>query len=133
MSTYEVITDTGSAFSSTLAHVQALEKGYGAANYDSLPIVLSHGQCALLWDSAGKRYIDMMSAYSAVSHGHCHPRLGEVLLTQAQRLAICSRAFYSEKLGPFLKRACDLTGMDRALPMNTGVEAVETAIKAARK
>lgn len=135
MSTYEVITDTGveRAFSSTLAHVQALEKSYGAANYDSLPIVLSHGQGALLWDSAGKRYIDMMSAYSAVSHGHCHPRLVEELLTQAQRLSICSRAFYSEKLAPFLKRACELTGMDRALPMNTGVEAVETAIKAARK
>lgn len=75
----------------------------------------------------------MMSAYSAVSHGHCHPRLVEVLLAQAQRLSICSRAFYSEKLAPFLKRACELTGMDRALPMNTGVEAVETAIKAARK
>jgi len=135
MSTYEVITDTGveSACSSTLAQVQALEKSYGAANYDSLPIVLSHGQGALLWDSAGKRYVDMMSAYSAVSHGHCHPRLVEVLLAQAQRLSICSRAFYSEKLAPFLKRACELTGMDRALPMNTGVEAVETAIKAARK
>jgi ornithine--oxo-acid transaminase len=135
MSTYEAIADIGaeSTCSSTLAQIQALEKRYGATNYDSLPIVLNHGQGALLWDSEGKRYIDMMSAYSAVSHGHCHPRLIEELLTQAQRLSICSRAFYSEKLAPFLKRACELTGMDRALPMNTGVEAVETAIKAARK
>ena len=110
-----------------------LEQRYGAANYDPLPVVLSHGLGAELWDTSGKRYIDMMSAYSAVSHGHCHPRLVQVLTQQAQRLAICSRAFYSDRLGVFLKRACDLTQMDKALPMNTGVEAVETAIKAARK
>jgi ornithine--oxo-acid transaminase len=110
-----------------------LEKHYGAANYDPLPVVLSHGEGAYLWDTAGKRYIDMMSAYSAVSHGHCHPRLVSALIEQAQRLAICSRAFYSDRLGFFLRRACELTNMDRALPMNTGVEAVETAIKAARK
>lgn len=110
-----------------------LEQRYGAANYDPLPVVLSHGLGAELWDISGKRYIDMMSAYSAVSHGHSHPRLVSVLTQQAQRLAICSRAFYSDRLGAFLKRICDLTQMECALPMNTGVEAVETAIKAARK
>ncbi|MEN9916503.1 MAG: acetylornithine aminotransferase [Pseudomonadota bacterium] len=110
-----------------------LEQSYGAANYDPLPVVLSRGLGAELWDISGKRYIDMMSAYSAVSHGHSHPRLVQVLTQQAQRLAICSRAFYSDRLGFFLKRACELTQMDKALPMNTGVEAVETAIKAARK
>ena len=110
-----------------------LEQRYGAANYDPLPVVLSRGLGAELWDISGKRYIDMMSAYSAVSHGHSHPRLVKTLTQQAQRLSICSRAFYSDRLGAFLKRACDLTQMDSALPMNTGVEAVETAIKAARK
>ncbi|TLY47883.1 MAG: ornithine--oxo-acid transaminase [Gammaproteobacteria bacterium] len=110
-----------------------LEQRYGAINYDPLPMVLSHGLGAELWDTSGKRYIDMMSAYSAVSHGHSHPRLVNALMQQAPRLAICSRAFYSDRLGVFLKRACDLTQMDKALPMNTGVEAVETAIKAARK
>lgn len=109
------------------------EQSYGAANYDPLPVVLSRGLGAELWDISGKRYIDMMSAYSAVSHGHSHPRLVQVLTQQAQRLAICSRAFHSDRLGVFLKRACELTQMDKALPMNTGVEAVETAIKAARK
>ena len=110
-----------------------LEKQYGAANYDPLPVVLTRGQGVYLWDTGGKRYIDMMSAYSAVSHGHCHPRLVKALMTQAQHLAICSRAFHSDKLGIFLQRVCDLTAMDCALPMNTGVEAVETALKAARK
>lgn len=109
------------------------EHQYGAANYDPLPVVLSRGLGAELWDVSGKRYIDMMSAYSAVSHGHSHPRLVNVLTQQAQRLAICSRAFYSDRLGAFLKRICTLTQMECALPMNTGVEAVETAIKAARK
>lgn len=110
-----------------------LEQRYGAGNYDPLPVVISRGLGAELWDITGKRYIDMMSAYSAVSHGHSHPRLVEILTQQAQQLAICSRAFYSDKLGAFLKRICDLTQMDKALPMNTGVEAVETALKAARK
>ena len=110
-----------------------LEHRYGAANYDPLPVVLSHGLGAELWDTSGKRYIDMMSAYSAVSHGHAHPRLVRVLTQQAQRLSICSRAFYSDRLGVFLQRICHLTQMDSALPMNTGVEAVETAINAARK
>lgn len=110
-----------------------LEEQYGAHNYQPLPVILSQGQGIYLWDIHGKRYIDMMSAYSAVSHGHCHPKLIKTLMTQAQKLAVVSRAFYTDNMGRFLKLACELTGQERALPMNTGAEAVETAIKAARK
>jgi ornithine--oxo-acid transaminase len=110
-----------------------LEKRYGAHNYHPLPVVLTRGEGVYVWDLDNKCYIDMMSAYSAVSHGHCHPRLVKVLTQQAQRLAIVSRAYYTDKLGKFLQKACELTGFERALPMNTGAEAVETAIKAARK
>lgn len=135
MSKQSVIVDQQSTFSNDQMHNNPieLEQRYGAANYDPLPVVLSRGLGAELWDISGQRYIDMMSAYSAVSHGHSHPRLVKVLTQQAQRLSICSRAFYSDRLGAFLKRVCDLTQMDSALPMNTGVEAVETAIKASRK
>lgn len=110
-----------------------LEERYGAHNYHPLPVVLTRGEGVYVWDIDGKRYIDFMSAYSAVSHGHCHPRLVKVLTQQAQQLAVVSRAYYSDKLGAFLQRACELTGFDRALPMNSGAEAVETALKAARK
>jgi ornithine--oxo-acid transaminase len=110
-----------------------LENQYCAHNYDPLPVVLTRGEGVYVWDDAGRRYIDMMSAYSAVSHGHAHPRLVEAARRQVARLNIVSRAFHTDKLGPFLKRACELTGQDRALPMNTGAEAVETALKAARK
>jgi ornithine--oxo-acid transaminase len=106
---------------------------HGASNYDTLPVVLTRGEGAYLWDAEGKRYLDMMGAYSAASHGHAHPRLLRVLAGQAQRLAITSRAFHNDRLGPYLQRLCELTGQDKALPMNTGVEAVETALKAARK
>src|SRR5579863_7860755 len=111
----------------------ALENQYCAHNYHPLPVVLTRGEGVYVWDDAGNRYLDMMSAYSAVSHGHRHPRLVKTLSEQAGKLAVCSRAFHSEKLGAFLKRTCELTGMDAALPMNTGAEAVETALKAARK
>lgn len=111
----------------------ALEATHGAHNYAPLPVVLSHGDGVHVWDVTGRRYLDMMSAYSAVSFGHSHPRLVQALTAQAQRLAVCSRAFHTDQLGPFLQRLCALTGMDRALPMNTGAEAVETALKAARK
>ena len=111
----------------------ALEKTYCARNYDPLPVVLSRGRGAFLWDTAGRRYVDMMSAYSAASHGHGHPRILAALTAQAQRLAVPSRAYYNDRLGPFLKELCALTGLDAALPMNTGAEAVETAIKAARR
>jgi len=110
-----------------------LEAKYCAHNYHPLPVVLSRGEGVFVWDDAGKKYLDMMSAYSAVSHGHANPRLVKLVQKQVARLTIVSRAFYSETLGPFLARACELTGQDMALPMNTGAEAVETAIKAARK
>ena len=110
-----------------------LESRYCAHNYHPLPVMLTRGAGAYVWDENGKRYLDMMSAYSAVSHGHAHPRLVRLVQEQVATLTIVSRAFHSDKLGPFLKRACELTGQDMALPMNTGAEAVETAIKAARK
>lgn len=111
----------------------ALEARYGAANYAPLPVVLSRGEGVWVWDVEGRRYLDMLCAYSAVSFGHGHPRLLAVLREQAGRLAVTSRACYTDRLPPFLARVCELTGMDRALPMNTGAEAVETAIKCARK
>jgi len=110
-----------------------LEKQYCAHNYHPLPVVLTRGEGVFVWDDAGTKYLDMMSAYSAVSHGHTNPRLVKLVQEQVARLTIVSRAFYSDTLGPFLERACQLTGQDMALPMNTGAEAVETAIKAARK
>ncbi len=110
-----------------------LESRYCAHNYHPLPVVLTRGEGVFVWDDAGTRYLDMMSAYSAVSHGHAHPRLVKLVQEQVGTLNIVSRAFHTDKLGPFLERACELTGQDMALPMNTGAEAVETAIKAARK
>src|SRR5579884_4074390 len=110
-----------------------LEARHSARNYEPLPVVLARGQGAYLWDTAGRRYIDMMSAYSAASHGHAHPRLLAALEAQARRLAVPSRAYYNDRLGPFLAELTRLTGLDKALPMNTGAEAVETAIKAARR
>lgn len=110
-----------------------LESEYCAHNYHPLPVVLTRGEGVFVWDDAGNKYLDMMSAYSAVSHGHANPRLVRLVQEQVARLTIVSRAFYSDTLGPFLARACQLTGQDMALPMNTGAEAVETAIKAARK
>ena len=111
----------------------ALERQYGATNYDPLPVVLARGEGVWLWDDEGRRYLDMLSAYSAVSFGYGHPRLIAALNRQAQRLAVTSRAFYSDRLPPFLAKLCEVTDMDRALPMSTGAEGVETAIKCARK
>ena len=111
----------------------ALERKYCAENYAPLPVVLHSGSGAWLTDIHGKRYLDLMSAYSAASFGHSHPRLVAALTAQAQTLAITSRAYHTDQLGPFLQRLCEMTGMARALPMNTGAEAVETAVKAARK
>jgi len=104
-----------------------------AHNYKPLPVVLERGKGAWLWDIDGNKYLDMMSAYSAVSHGHSHPRLLKAFTEQAAKLAICSRAFHTNTLGRFLDKICALSGLDMALPMNTGAEAVETAIKAARR
>src|SRR5580692_12940881 len=101
-----------------------LESRYSARNYEPLPVVLARGQGAHVWDSAGRRYIDMMSAYSAASHGHAHPRILAALDAQAKRLAVPSRAFFNDRLAPFLEKLCQVTGLDKALPMNTGAEAV---------
>ena len=111
----------------------SLEAQYCAHNYLPLAVVLTRGEGVFVWDENGKKYLDMMSAYSAVSHGHAHPRLVSVVNKQVANLTIVSRAFHTDRLGPFLQRICQLTGQDMALPMNTGAEAVETAIKAARK
>lgn len=110
-----------------------LEACFGAPNYAPMPITIARGFGVYVWDESGRRYIDMMGAYSAASFGHCHPRLVQALTEQARQLDTISRAYFSEPLGPFLARACELTGMDLALPMNSGAEAVETALKAARK
>ena len=108
------------------------ENTFCAHNYHPLPVVLTKGEGIWLWDDQGKKYLDMMSAYSAVSHGHTHPKLLKALTDQASELAITSRAFHTDKLAPFLEKICHVSGMDMALPMNTGAEAVETGVKAAR-
>ncbi|MDP8918797.1 MAG: aminotransferase class III-fold pyridoxal phosphate-dependent enzyme, partial [Pseudomonadota bacterium] len=110
-----------------------LEKSVTAANYDSLPVVLQEAKGVWATDVRGRRYLDMMSAYSAVSLGHGHPRILKAMMEQASRLAVTSRAYHTELLGPFLERLVHVTGLDMALPMNTGAEAVETAIKATRR
>lgn len=110
-----------------------LEQKWCAHNYRPIPVVLSKGKGVWLWDVDGKKYLDMMSAYSAVSHGHANPELLKVLKKQASRLAMCSRAYYTDILPSFLEKLCALTKMDRALPMNSGAEAVETTIKAVRR
>src|SRR5262249_1039114 len=101
-----------------------LENRYSAHNYEPLPVVLARGQGAHLWDTTGRRYVDMMSAYSAASHGHAHPRIVAALTTQAKRLAVPSRAYYNDRLGPFLEELCKVTRLDAAVPMNTGPAAV---------
>ncbi len=106
---------------------------YAAHNYAPLPVVITQARGAWVTDVEGRRYLDMLAAYSAVNQGHGHPRIVAALVEQAGTLAVTSRAFHNDKLGPFLERLCTLTGFDRALPMNTGAEAVETAIKAMRK
>jgi ornithine--oxo-acid transaminase len=109
------------------------EQEYCAPNYLPLPVTLVRGKGVYLWDQDDKRYLDMMSAYSAVSHGHCNPRLVAALTDQAEQLTIVSRAFHTDRLAPFAEKLCGLSGFDKMLPMNTGAEAVETAIKAARR
>ena len=111
----------------------SFEESINAHYYSPLRVVLQKGEGVWLYDIEGKKYLDMMSAYSAVSHGHCHPELVQTLTQQANKLCVTSRAFYSAPLGEFLEKLCKLSGLDRALPMNTGAEAVESAIKAARR
>lgn len=110
-----------------------LEDQYGAKNYKPLPVVLSKGEGVFLWDVEGKRYYDFLSAYSAVNQGHCHPKIVQALIDQASRLTLTSRAFYNDVLGEYEQFITDYFGYDRVLPMNTGVEACETAVKLCRK
>jgi len=110
-----------------------LEERHGAHNYHPLDVVIARAEGAWVWDVEGKRYMDFLAAYSAVNQGHCHPRLIKVMEEQAKRVTLTSRAFRNDQLGPFCEELTRLTGFHRVLPMNTGAEAVETAIKAARK
>jgi len=110
-----------------------LEERHGAHNYHPLDVVIAKAEGAWVWDVEGKRYMDFLAAYSAVNQGHCHPRLVKVMREQAERVTLTSRAFRNDQLGPFCEELTSLTGFHRVLPMNTGAEAVETAIKAARK
>ncbi len=106
---------------------------WSAHNYHPLPVVIERGEGCWVWDVEGNRYLDMLSAYSAVNQGHRHPKIIAALLDQAQRLTLTSRAFHNDLMGPFLRQVCELVGYPKVLPMNTGAEAVETAIKAVRK
>ncbi|HUS03415.1 MAG TPA: ornithine--oxo-acid transaminase, partial [Chitinophagaceae bacterium] len=110
-----------------------LEEKYNAHNYHSLPVVLSKGKGVFLWDVEGKKYYDFLSAFSAVNQGHCHPRIVNTLIEQAQKLTLTSRAFHSEALVEYVAFITRYFGYDKVLPMNTGVEAVETALKLCRK
>jgi ornithine--oxo-acid transaminase len=110
-----------------------LEQRYGAHNYKPLDVVITRGEGVWVWDVEGRRYLDCLSAYSALNQGHCHPRIVQALTEQASHLTLTSRAFRNDQLGLFYRELCELTGYPKALPMNSGAEAVETAIKAARK
>ncbi|MEI6054729.1 MAG: ornithine--oxo-acid transaminase [Lentisphaerota bacterium] len=110
-----------------------LENKYGAKNYKPLNVVLSKGQGVWVWDIEGKRYLDCLSAYSAVNQGHCHPKIIQAMIDQAQRMTLTSRAFRNDQLGLFYKELCELTDSNMVLPMNSGAEAVESVIKAVRK
>ncbi len=121
------------ATSARAAELMQLEDQYGAHNYHPLPVVLNRGEGVYLWDVDGKQYFDFLSAYSAVNQGHCHPRIIEALTKQAQQLTLTSRAFFNDQLGAAEKQLCELFGYDKALMMNSGAEAVETALKLARK
>lgn len=110
-----------------------LEEEFGAHNYHPLPVVLEKGEGVFVWDVEGKKYYDFLSGYSAVNQGHCHPRIIKALIEQAQKLTLTSRAFYNSLLGEYEKFMTELFGYDKLLPMNTGVEAVETAIKLCRR
>ena len=110
-----------------------LEDEYGAHNYKPLDVVIERGQGVWVWDVDGNKYMDCLSAYSAVNQGHCHPKIRQALVEQAQKLTLTSRAFRNDQLGPLYKELCDLTNSHKVLPMNSGAEAVETAVKAVRK
>ena len=119
--------------SSTSQYYFELEEQYGAHNYHPIPVVLNRGKGVHVWDVDGKQYYDFLSGYSAVNQGHCHPKIVQALTEQAQQLTLTSRAFHSDQLGEFTKFITQYFGYDKVLPMNTGVEAVETGIKLCRK
>src|SRR3977135_4355876 len=122
------------ALSRTLtADLIALEALYGAKNYKPLDVVLTRGEGVHVWDVEGNRYLDCLSAYSAVNQGHCHPKILEAMVAQAGRLTLTSRAFRNDQLGLFYEELCTLTRSHKVLPMNSGAEAVESALKVARK
>lgn len=125
MSTAEIVKDS--------QYFIDLEDKHGAHNYHPLPVVLDKGEGVFVWDVEGKKYYDFLSAYSAVNQGHSHPKIVEALVEQAKKLALTSRAFYNSKLGEYEKKITTLFGFDKVLPMNSGAEAVETAVKLARK
>lgn len=110
-----------------------LAEKYGAHNYHPLPIVIAAAEGVFVWDVEGRRYLDCLSCYSALNHGHRHPRLLKAAMEQMEKVTLTSRAFHNDQLGPFLKELCEFADMEMALPMNTGAEAIETALKAARK
>ena len=110
-----------------------LENQYGAHNYHPLPVVLTKGEGVYVWDVEGRRYYDFLSAYSSVNQGHCHPAIVNAMIAQAQTLTLTSRAFHNDKLGPYEEYVTNYFGFDKVLPMNTGAEAVETAVKISRK
>ncbi len=110
-----------------------LDETYGAHNYHPLPVVIAKAKGVWVWDVEGKKYIDMLSSYSAINQGHLHPRIVKAAKDQMGKVTLTSRAFCNDRMGPFLKKLCEVTGMDVALPMNTGAEAVETSIKVARR
>jgi ornithine--oxo-acid transaminase len=114
-------------------HAMELENKYGAHNYHPLPVVLAKGEGIHVWDVEGKKYFDFLSAYSAVNQGHCHPKITETMIEQSKKLTLTSRAFYNDVLGPYAKYITEYFGYDKVLPMNTGVEGGETAIKLCRK
>lgn len=110
-----------------------LETRFGAHNYQPLDVILQRGEGIWVWDVEGKKYMDCLAAYSAVNQGHCHPKIRQAMIDQAERLTLTSRAFHNDQLGPFYKEICELTRSHKVLPMNSGAEAVETVIKAVRK
>ena len=118
---------------STTQELIEYEDEYAAASLSSLPVVLTRGQGAYLWDVEGKKYIDFLSAFSVVNQGHCHPRITKVMVEQCQRLTIASRAYHNEHYPLLCRKVCQLLGYDKAFPMNSGSESVDLAIKVARK
>lgn len=135
---YQFLSTSGAALASSgvsksAARCIMLEEEYGAHNYHPLPVVLSRGKGTKVWDVDGKEYYDFLSAYSAVNQGHCHPKIIGALTDQAQKLTLTSRAFHNDLLGEYSQFMTDYFGFDRILPMNTGVEGGETAVKLARR